>query len=43
MFRFIDGNMVLEELAAGWTVEQLKGITTAWISVSLVLQAYSIA
>ena len=40
VFRFIDGKMVLEELAEGWTVEELIKITPAQFSVSPSLRGY---
>jgi 3-oxoacid CoA-transferase B subunit len=40
VFRFIDGKMVLEELAEGWTPDKLKAITPANYTVSENLTAY---
>lgn len=40
VFRFHEGEMMLEELAEGWTVEELKKITPAHFSVSPSLSIY---
>ncbi|MCP3740486.1 3-oxoacid CoA-transferase subunit B [Rossellomorea sp. BNER] len=42
VFRFIGKEMVLVELAYGWTVEQLKEITPAQFSISPNLEVYQV-
>lgn len=42
VFRFIDNEMILEEILEGWTVEKLREITPANFSISPNLKSYQI-